>query len=210
MYVYGADNNLVFVSTDSFRLAEKKIKIKDAEGVKSAIIPVKNVGDIVKTFDDVTDDVKIFIEKNQIAFSAESIYFVSRLVDATFPDYNQIIPKNPLTEVTILKQDVMDTLKTLTVFSDKFNQVNVKVQPAKKSFVVESKSNDVGESMSSIEATASGEAVDMNFNHKYISDCLQSVESDALVFAFNGPAKALVIKGVSDPTFTYLVMPMNK
>jgi len=101
-------------------------------------------------------------------------------------------------------------LKTLSVFSDKFNQANIKIIPSKKSFTITSKSNDVGESQSSIDATVSGDPIDINFNHRYISECLQSVDSDALSLSFSGSTKPLVVKGVSDSSFVYLVMPMNR
>lgn len=210
VYIYGNGDFLVFVSTDSFRLAEKRLKLKEAREAEPMVVPIKNVNDILKVFDDSEDDIAVSFDKNQISLTTKSISFVSRLVDAPFPNYQEIIPKNPTTEVTLLKQDLVDALKTLSVFSDKFNQANVKVVPAQKTFTLASKSNDVGESRSSVDATVSGEAIDMNFNHRYISDCLQSIESDALTLAFSGATKPLVVRGVSDPSFTYLVMPMNR
>ena len=210
VYIYGDGDYLVFVSTDSFRLAEKRLKLKEAKDVKPMVVPIKNIGDIVKVFDDSEEDINISFEKNQISLTTKFIYFVSRLVDAPFPDYKEIIPKNPTTDTTVLKQDLIDALKTLSVFSDKFNQANLKINPTKKSFTITSKSNDIGESQSIIDATVGGEPVDMNFNHRYIGECLQSIDSDALSMAFSGPTKPLVIKGVSDSSFTYLVMPMNR
>ncbi len=210
VYIYGNGDFLVFVSTDSFRLAEKRLKLKEAKDVKPMVVPIKNIGDVLKVFDESEEDIKISFEKNQISLSTKSVYFVSRLVDAPFPDYKEIIPKNPTTETTLLKQDLIDALKTLSVFSDKFNQANMKIVPSKKSFILTSKANDVGESQSSVDAAVSGEAIDMNFNHRYISECLQSIDSDALSLSFSGPTKPLVVRGVSDPSFTYLVMPMNR
>jgi DNA polymerase-3 subunit beta len=210
VYIYGDGDFLYFVSTDSFRLAEKRLKLKEAKDVKPMVVPIKNVNDIIKVFDDSEEDIKVSFEKNQISLSTKSMNFVSRLVDAPFPNYKDIIPKNPTTETTLLKQDLVDALKTLSVFSDKFNQANVKINPAKKSFILASKSNDIGESQSSVDAAASGEPIDMNFNHRYIGECLQSIESDALSLSFSGTTKPLVVRGVSDSSFTYLVMPMNR
>ena len=210
VYIYNEGDFLIFVSTDSFRLAEKRLKIKGTADVKPIVVPIKNITDIIKVFDDNDEDIEISSEKNQVSLSTKSINFISRLIDAPFPNYQEIIPKNPTTETTLLKQDLIDTLKTLSVFSDKFNQANIKIVPSKKSFTITSKSNDIGESQSSIDATISGDPIDMNFNHRYISECLQSVDSDAISLSFSGTTKPLVIKGVSDSSFTYLVMPMNR
>ena len=208
--VFKEDSELVFVSTDSFRLAEKRVKVKDSVDFPSVIIPAKNVGDIIRTLESVTDDIRVLFDKNQIAFEAKDVYLMSRVIDATFPDYKQIIPKAFVTEVVVLKQDFVDSLKTSHIFSDKFNQVNVKAMPSKKSFVISTKNSDVGEYTNAIDSSITGQDLDINFNHKYIADCFQSIDSDSLQLSIAGANKPLVMRGVSDKSFTYLVMPMNR
>jgi DNA polymerase-3 subunit beta len=210
VYVYKDGGDLVFVSTDSFRLAEKKVKIKESLDFPSVIIPGKNVTDIIRTLDGITDDIRVLFDKNQIAFEGKDIYLMSRVIDATFPDYKQIIPKVFVTEVVVLKQDLVDSLKTSHVFSDKFNQINVKALPSKKSFIVSTKNSDVGEYTNSIDSSVTGQDVDINFNHKYLSECFQSIDSDSIAISISGSNKPLVMRGVSDKSFTYLVMPMNR
>ena len=210
VYVFKEDSDLVFVSTDSFRLAEKRVKIKDSLEFPSVIIPAKNVGDIIRTLENMTDDVKVLFDKNQIAFEAKDVYLMSRVIDATFPDYKQIIPKVFVTEVVVLKQDFVDSLKTSHVFSDKFNQVNVKALPSKKSFTISTKNSDVGEYVNSIDSSVTGQDVEINFNHKYIADSFQAIDSDSIALSISGANKPLVMRGVSDKSFTYLVMPMNR
>ncbi|MDE1874886.1 MAG: DNA polymerase III subunit beta [Patescibacteria group bacterium] len=210
VYVYKDGSELIFVSTDSFRLAEKRVKIKDTLDFPPVIIPSKNVNDIIRTLENTTDDIKVIFDKNQIAFEGKDIYLMSRVIDATFPDYKQIIPKAFVTEVVVLKQDLVDSLKTSHVFSDKFNQVNVKALPSKKSFVISTKNSDVGEYTNTIDSSVTGQDIDINFNHKYLSDCLTSIDSDSLAVSISGSNKPLVMRGVSDKSFTYLVMPMNR
>ncbi len=210
VYVYKDGSELVFVSTDSFRLAEKKMKIKETLDFPSVIIPAKNVADIIKTLENISDDVKVFFDKNQIAFEAKDLYLMSRVVDATFPDYKQIIPKTFVTEVIVLKQDLVDSLKTSNVFSDKFNQINMKAMPSKKSFIIATKNSDVGEYTNSIDSSVSGQDIEINFNYKYIADCFQSIDADSISLSIGGVNKPLVMRGVSDKSFMYLVMPMNR
>ena len=210
VYVYKDGSELVFVSTDSFRLAEKRVKVKETLEFPPVIIPGKNVNDIIRTLENVSDDIKVLFDKNQIAFEGKDIYLMSRVIDATFPDYKQIIPKAFVTEVIVLKQDLVDSLKTSHVFSDKFNQVNIKAFPSKKSFTISTKNSDIGEYTNSIDSSITGEDLDINFNHKYLSDCFQSIDSDSLSISISGANKPLVMRGVSDKSFTYLVMPMNR
>lgn len=210
VYVFKDGADLVFVSTDSFRLAEKRIKIKDSIDFPPVIIPAKNVADIVRTLEGISDDVRMLFDKNQVAFESADSYLMSRVIDATFPDYRQIIPKTFATEVVVLKQDLIDSLKTSHVFSDKFNQVNVKALPSKKSFIISTRNSDVGEYTNAIDSSVTGQDLDINFNHKYLSDSFQSIDSDSVSISISGANKPLVMRGVSDKSFTYLVMPMNR
>jgi len=211
VYIYKNDNNeMVFVATDSFRLAEKKISAKGVGEEIKTLIPFKNTLEIIRVFEDFEGEVKVSLNKNQLSISADNIYMVSRVVDGVFPDYNQIVPKKFTTEVIALKQDVINALKIINVFSDKFNQVNILLDAEKKEFLITTKNNDVGETFNAIPTTFTGEGVQMNFNYRYIVDSFQSISVDSISFNFNGVGKPLVIKGISDPSFMYLVMPMNK
>ncbi len=210
VYIYPEEDMLVFVSTDSFRLAEKKIKIKQKLSFDGILIPFKNTIEIIRIFDGLDGDLIINLQKNQISLSLDNIYLTSRVVDGSFPDYKQIIPKNPTTKAILLKQDLLASLKISNIFSDKFNQVELIINPKEKVFVFESKNLDVGENKTEIEGALSGEAVSANFNFKYILDCLQSIPLDSLSLELSGNNKAMVVRGVGDTSFMYLIMPMNK
>ncbi len=210
VYIYGEEDSLVFVATDSFRLAEKKVKTKKPKDFAHILIPFKNVLEIVRVFEEVKGEITVEANKNQISFSAEGIYLTSRVVEGVFPDYKQIIPKKFTTEVILLKQDLVNTLKISNLFSDAFRQVHMNVDPSKKIFEIQTKNADVGESISSPEGALTGENIAINFNYKYIMDCFQSIDTDSVSLEFSALNRPMVIRGVGDRSFTYLVMPMNK
>jgi DNA polymerase-3 subunit beta len=210
VFMYTDEDNLVFVSTDSFRLAEKKVKVKGLEEIKGILIPFKNISEILRVFGENLSLVKICFNKNQISFSSDGVYLTSRVIDGVFPDYRQIIPKEKKTEVVVLKQDLLNALKLSNIFSDKFNQVNLKVNPKEKVFELSSANNDVGENKTYLDAALSGEEVELGFNYKYFLDCFTSVNTDSISIRFAGNSRPIVVSPVSDQSFTYLIMPMNK
>ena len=210
VYIYADNDGLIFVATDSFRLAEKKVKMKNLQDFGSILIPVKNIPEIMRILEGAQSEVDMTISKNQISFSFAGVYLTSRVVDGIFPDYKQIIPKEFKTHVTVLKQDVISALKVATIFSDKFNKLSVKAHPSEKAFEFSTRNADVGESINKIESVLDGDDLDINFNYRYITDCFQSLEADSMSFDFNGLTRPLIIKGISDSSFTYLVMPINK
>ncbi len=210
VYINYDGDFIVFVATDSFRLAEKKIKINKNKDFGQILIPYKNIPEIIRILESIKDEVLINLNKNQISFTYKGIYLVSRVIDGSFPDYKQIIPKTSSTEVVILKQDFINSLKLSNVFSDKFNQINIKVFKSLKKCEIRTKNNDIGENITNIDAVITGDDIDINFNYKYIIDCFQSIDSDSVTLMFSGLNKPLVIVPVSDTSFRYLVMPMNK
>ena len=211
VYMYRKDDSVVFVATDSFRLAEKKVKFPLVADMPDVLIPFKNVPDLIRVLEQAGDLVRTRISKNLISFETDTMYLASRVIDGVFPDYQQIIPKGYVTEAVVLKQDILNGLKISNVFSDKFNQIKISIDPAKKSFDVQTKNSDVGENKTSISAAISGEGLDINFNYKYIVDCFQSIDADSVSFQLSGLNRPMVIRPVSgDQTFMYLAMPMNR
>lgn len=210
VYIYSNDDNLIFVSTDSFRLAEKKIKMKNVEEIPGILIPFKNIPEILRIFGEVQDLVRICFNKNQISFSSNNIYLTSRIIDGVFPDYTQIIPKEFKVEVVVLKQDLLNALKLSNIFSDKFNQINLLIKPKEKIFELSSSNNDIGENKTYLDAAIKGEEALLGFNYKYFLDCFQSINTDSISIRLNQSSKPMVISGSSDNSFTYLIMPMNR
>lgn len=201
---------LVFAATDSFRLAEKKIRIKKMPHFKQILIPQKNALEIIKIFDRGEEELSISIAEHQIALRSQGVYLTSRIIEGTFPDYRQIIPKDKVSTATVLKQDLINSLKTSLIFSDAFNQLTLKLSPVAKSFEIESKNTNIGESVHRVESVLEGEDLAINVNHRYFTDCFQSITTDSLLLNFAGQAKPIVIQGIGDTSFLYLVMPMNQ
>jgi DNA polymerase III subunit beta len=210
VYVYCENEFVVFVATDSFRLAEKRVKIKKTKDFGQILIPYKNIPEIMRVLENIPGEVNVELDKNQISFSHEGVYLISRVVDGVFPDYKQIIPKQSVTEAVVLKQDLVNALKLSNIFSDKFNQVNIKVLPEAAKCEIRTKNNDVGENLTTLDGATTGEEIDINFNYKYIIDCFQSVDSDSVTLTFNGLHRPMIIVPTSDTTFRYIVMPMNR
>jgi DNA polymerase III subunit beta len=205
------DGYLYFVATDSFRLAEKKIQDKGLkEEIGQILIPIKNISEIIRIIENANEDVLVRLNKNQISFHFDSHYLTSRIIDGNFPDYKQLIPKEFKSEAVILKQDFLNAMRVSTVFSDKFNQVAFTISPKNKLFTIESINSDVGENKTKIDAALTGDPIDIKFNHKYLIDSFNPLEADSVSLQLVDKSKPMVIRGVGDTSFTYLVMPMNR
>ena len=210
VYLYSDAGELTFVATDSFRLAERKPGAKSDE-FESILIPQRNINEIIRAFEDIEGQISITFGQNQVCFEkGEEIHLISRVVDGVFPDYRQIVPKESKTELLVLKQDLINSLKISNIFSDNFNQVKFHLDAQNNIFEINSKNTEKGESRTIVPANITGDSIDINFNQKYITDCFNSIKSESFVLQFNGVGRPVVIKGVNEGGFMYLVMPLNK
>jgi len=208
--LYGEGGKLTAVATDSFRLAEKSIVLKAGGSVPQLLLPARNAAELMRILEGASGDVEIYYNDNQLSTHVGDVYYTSRLIDGAFPNYRQIVPKTFSTEAVVLREDLSTSLKSLSVFADKFSQVSFGINPAKKAVTLSSRNPDVGEQISTIKATISGEDLAMNFNGRYLADSLQAINGDSVRVQSNGPGKAILIKDAADDTFFYLAMPMNR
>lgn len=207
--IYVQDGFLVFVATDGFRLAEKKIKTKTLPEFNHILIPNKNVGEIIRLLEGVDAEIDIAIEQGQIEIRTENMRIVSRTIDGVFPDYQAIIPKEFTTEAKILKQDLLNSLRLTNLFSDSFNQIVFNVDSKDNNIEISSKNKELGEHASKVASSIEGEGILVQFNYKYLSDSLSSIKNDSVKFSFAGKQKPIVVRGSEDKSFLYLMMPMN-
>ncbi len=210
VYIYQNGDSLFFVATDSFRLSEKKIKQNGITLSYGIIIPAKNILEIMRVLESVNEDIIFLVNKNQISCTGKSLYVTSRVIQGIYPDYEQILPKTKTTEMIVLKEDLINTIKLSTLFSDKFNKITINIDPIKKICSISTKNSEIGDTESNLTATLNGEPIEISLNGKHLFDCFSVIEKDSVIIQFNGSDKPAVIRGLGDPSFTYLTMPLTR
>ncbi|PIT86131.1 MAG: DNA polymerase III subunit beta, partial [Candidatus Magasanikbacteria bacterium CG10_big_fil_rev_8_21_14_0_10_43_6] len=210
VYVSGKKNILTLTATDSYRLAEKNITHKSIPEFDAVLVPAKNAVELMRIFDVVGGETQISVEESQVLFLGENISISSRIIEGTFPDYKQIIPQKSTSTATLLKQDLLTSLKRATPFLDGLQQVTLTINPSEKVFSIQAKNNEVGEYTDALDAALTGEEITMHYNYRYFIDALPTLASDSITLSFVGYGKPVVVKGVGDESFLYLVMPMNR
>ncbi len=115
-----------------------------------------------------------------------------------------------MTSVTVLKNDLQQALRVSNIFSDKFNQITLSVNPSMKECILYSKNTDVGEQKSVLSAALTGNQVEIALNFKYLHDVFQSLSGDSVAIECAQPNKPIKIHSIGDVSFLYLVMPMSR
>ncbi|MCF7816073.1 MAG: DNA polymerase III subunit beta [Candidatus Pacebacteria bacterium] len=201
------EHSLTFVATDSFRLMEKTIPQKNFILNDSILIPYKNALELARVVED-EDDVELYINENQCALVTKQIYITSRLISGTFPDYEQIIPKEYKTTITLLTKDLAHALKKTNIFLNKFMQLTVTISGG--TFTLSAQSGEAGATTEAIAANVDGDDVTLNFNQRYVAEVVPHIYDESILIKCAGVGRPMVIQNVHDTSLRYLVMPMNK
>ncbi|PIR83207.1 DNA polymerase III subunit beta [Candidatus Kaiserbacteria bacterium CG10_big_fil_rev_8_21_14_0_10_56_12] len=199
---------LTVVATDSFRLAEKKAPLNKKGLQGTLLIPAKNALDIAQVLPD--DEIEVAFDEHQCAFSTPTSVVVSRLTNASYPDYRQIIPRDHAVEAVVLKKDLETALRRTTVFSDTFQKVSLSIDPKKNTISLFAKNTDVGEAVERLSAKIHGDALTLSFNHRFLSAAFNLTSSESIVLQAVRIGRPLIVRGVGDNSMLYLISPMNQ
>jgi DNA polymerase-3 subunit beta len=214
LFDFNNEKKAKFVATDSFRLGEKTINIKNnkikKEDIKSIIIPYKTVQELIRIISNTEDSIlKISIENNQILFDINETQIISRLIEGNYPNYQQLIAKQFDTTAIIKRDELIKAVKIGSFFSSKINDVRLKVNSKKSQIEVFSQDIELGENSSEIKTEIKGKDVEIIFNHKYLLDGLNNISTEKIVIGFNGETSPGIIKPESKDDFTYILMPIK-
>ncbi len=209
--------NLSLAATDSYRLAEKiiKIKNKEVEDQIDVIIPSKTIQELLRilsNFENVDkseDQIKVCLSDNQILFIFDSFSLISRLINGNYPDYKQIIPVNYKTRAVIKKQEFLRAAKAASLFSK--NGINdILIQLQKKEAIVSSFSGSTGESKIKINCEIEGDNNEITINYRYLIDGLNNIDSDNIVIEMINDNSPCLIRKENTEDYIYIVMPIRQ
>jgi DNA polymerase III subunit beta len=206
------------VATDSFRLGEQKIFLKNSLLQEySLILPQQTVKEIINVFSQKEGDLKIYFSPNQIMFeslmpetSHPQIQLISRLIEGNYPDYESIIPQRTATQIQMQKNEFVNQIKSASLFAGKNSEIVLKIDPQKEKVEIFSQNQDLGEYQSGITAKIKGKETDISFNYRFLADGFLKIKSPEIVFGLTGEDGAAVLKSTAADGFLYIVMPIKK
>jgi DNA polymerase-3 subunit beta len=207
------DDTLIVAATDSYRLAEKRLKLAKApKEPLTVIVPVRTIQELIRLLGDAESDVEIYLDENQIMFRLDNVELISRLIEGAFPNYQQIIPESSETSFEIDTAEFSRITKVASLFArENAGSVRVEVRAEGQINIVSSDS-EVGGNTSSAECEVAGEDGEISLNARFLSDALSVIKSSRVTFAISGKLNPCILtpagKDASDD-YLHIVMPLR-
>jgi DNA polymerase-3 subunit beta len=222
------EKEVAFAATDSFRLAECKLKITEEqvdleryrillEKKDSFIIPSSTLLELNRIiYADDPGKIKIAIEEGQIFFETDGTKLVSRLINGKYPDYKHIMPEDYKTHIVGEKSLLQGAVKMASIFSPGASgEITLKIDsPAKKIFMLSS-SAEAGENSTELNFDITGPSQEVVFNAKYLLDGINIAASSKVAVLLNSESTPAAVKEIDEKSgevlenFTYIVMPIK-
>ena len=156
-------------------------------------------------------DVYMIADKNQILFRYSDIDLVSRLIDGHFPDYKVIIPTSHQTKFDFDRSQFQNSLKVTNIIARNVvgNKMLLNIDCEGNLVTLSAVQSEVGNNKSSFTVKCDGASSQMAFSGKFLSDMLNNIGENDLVFECSTPVAPGVVKISGNDNFIHLIMPMR-
>lgn len=195
-----------FVATDGRRLAFYKKEIKQTNQKNmEVIIPAKTVHELLKLLG-WEGMVKIIHTQNKVIFYFEDTYLTSSLIEGSFPNYDQVIPKEEKTQVQVNREELLQAVRRASLLTSP-EAPALKFDFIKNKIIVSAKTPSMGEAKEDLSAEVKGEEITIGFNPGYFLDVLKNLSDEKINISLTSPDKPGLIKGREG--YLYVIMPMQ-
>lgn len=208
------DGRLKAVATDSHRLSQRIVTVDVPTDLTfQIVIPGNSLLELSKILTDDIEEVSVSLADNQILFMTEDTYFYSRLLEGNYPQTDQLIPTETVTEIVVNIQTLKGAVSRTSLLSHAGKNNVIKLTVADNHLQLTSNSPEVGyvEEDVVIESTE-GEEIEISFNPDYLRDALNTFDSTRATLKLISTLRPFVIVPVdaaNDHDFVQLITPIR-
>jgi len=207
---YDGKSYLRMVATDGHRLSLIDKEVANVDGLDlshGVMIPKKGMSELTRLASE-GGPVEIGFKQKDCVAKKENALLVMRLLEAKFPDYQAVIPKDAAFSIALKRTSLLEAMRKMLILSnERYRAVRLTIEKDVLDLV--SANPDLGEAQEKIEIQYSGDRIEAGFNPRYFIDVLQAMQSDVVRMEFMDNSRPCVIKGDEDEGFIGLIMPMR-
>jgi DNA polymerase-3 subunit beta len=195
---------VVLAATDRFRLAVRQLtwSTSSADIEAAVLVPAKTLAEAAKA--GITGgDVQLALgagpnvgKEGLLGIRSEGKRSTTRLLDAEFPKFRQLLPTEHTAIATIDVADLTEAIKRVALVADRGAQVRMEF--GEGSLRLAAGADDVGRAEEDLPADFSGEPLTIAFNPTYLTDGLSSLHTERVSFGFTTPSKPAVLRPATD------------
>lgn len=212
-----ADQHLECAATDGHRLSVLRLEkafsgAEDGSEPFAVTVPARSLRELERLLSACSSDdpVSLYCDRGQVVFLWADQVLTSRSLDGTYPNYRQLIPERFSRTLELDRRGFVQALERVAVLADQHNNVvKLSSDPASGQLHISADAQDVGSGSEDLSAVISGDPIEIAFNVRYVLDGLKAMTPERVELRCNAPTTPAVLTSAQDPSFTYLVMPVQ-
>ncbi len=212
---FNIDSNILeMVATDGNRLTRARKEINSKGESVIFITPSRTLVEVSRIISMLKDDtVKFVLKKNKIVFEFENVTFQSRLIDGTYPKYQQLIPTTNEKTVAIDREELIKAIELVSVMVNERTNI-VKFNFENNGLEISTDTPESGSGKDFLDIEYSYENLLIAFNYKYVLDSLKNMDSKNVKVEMSTNLSASIFKPEAeneeeDNIYICLIMPVQ-
>ena len=215
LFDFKEDGVIRIVASDTHRMAYYSY-ISEQSGIEpfQFVIPSRTVNELLRFLDDV-DDIEITLSENNVIFNNQKFMLLSRLIEGQYPNYEQVIPANIVSDVFFSTGSLLNTLERARVMptDDKIKIPHIQLSFGENEAQINSYSEAVGDISEVLEnVSLSGEKdIKIAFNTNYFLDIVRILETecDNIKVSFSGMHGPAIVRNEEKDNYIYVMVPLR-
>ncbi len=196
-------------ATDSYRLARKIIKInQDSDEVYNIIVPSRNLIELAKIIDE--EKVELHIFNNKILFKSGNTLFQSRLINGSYPNTANLLPKDSLLKVFVNINELYNVIDRVSILTSDKEKNIVNLETKGNELIMRSNSVEIGRVEEKMNINKDNDKeINISFSAKYMMEALKTFEGENATINFVGEVNPIIIKDDKEDNLIQLVLPIR-
>ncbi len=210
-------NDVTMAGADGFRLAVHRAPLREpAEEEIQILVPARARHELERLLGDEEDPVALYVNpgRSQVLFHLQRMDLVAQLIQGTFPNFSQLIPKSYVTRTILQTSDFQRATRIAAVFArDSSGIVRLQIAPGEGTVsagrvTIPSRAEETAENQGEVDAAVEGDEARIAFNSRYLLEVLGVLNAEQVALETTGPSNPGVLRPVGNENYTHVVMPM--
>jgi DNA polymerase-3 subunit beta len=209
-------NQLTLQAADGFRLSIRKAELSSSPSRPiKAIIPARALAELARIASDGETTVTMVLPsgRGQVIFHMKDIELVSQLIEGSYPDLEQVIPRSHQTRTVISTPAILKACKQAEIFAREGSHIaRIQITPGDNqpgTVEISGQSEETGFNQTVIDANIEGKQLLIAFNVRFLREVLDVVKTANVILETNIETTPGVFRPAGEDNFLHVIMPMH-
>lgn len=209
IYMEWRGGTVRMVSTDGHRLSKVEYEVGEGLEIETGlIIPRKGVLEMRRLLEGTEGTCDLGLREGNLFVRAKDLCLSTKLVDAPFPPYQQVIPSENEKKAKAKRADLLEALRRMAIMATERNG-GIRFELSDGVLRITSDNPDLGEAQEELDVEYEGESLTIGFNARYFIDVLNEMKGEGVVLEFNGELDPGMVRSEEGEAYLGVVMPMR-